>query len=147
MYNDHLQLVEQTLQSARESASLQQLAEVLFATFFERNPEAEAFFEGFDLAEVGPFKYCKISDALVDVLKYPDYSRTSVSEEVYRHQIHDVKDRHYYVALAEAFVDTLRKTLADNWTAHHDEVWNDTLGGLKHNIDLAAREHLSSGAA
>ena len=143
MYNDHLQLVDQCLQRARQKRGLEALAESMFATYFKRNPEAVAFFGGFDLLKVGPFKFCKISDAMIDVLKYPDYSRTSISEEVYRHQVHEVRDRYYYIALAEAFVDTLRETLAEEWTPHHDEVWQDTLGGLKHNIDLAAREHLS----
>jgi hemoglobin-like flavoprotein len=145
MYKSHLELVLQSIELARAQRKLEALAEHMFAIFFERHPEAVAFFSGFDLAEVGTFKFCKISDALVDVLKYPDYSKTSVSEEVFRHQVHDIQDKEYYFALADAFVQTIKDTLAQEWTARHEEYWNDTLTGLKHNIDIAAREHLAVG--
>lgn len=145
MLEDHLQLAEGSIKRARELQSLDELAANMFTLFFARYPEAEQCFNGFDMKAVAPFKFCKVSDALIDVLKYPDYARSSVSEEVFRHQVHDVRDKEYYFALAESFVETIKSALAGDWTPRHDECWNDTLGGLKHNVYLAAEEHLPGG--
>ncbi|MBT4521877.1 MAG: globin [Halieaceae bacterium] len=144
MLDNHIQVVEDSINQARNLKSLEELAEALMTNFFTRYPEAEACFQGFDLREVGPLKFCKISDALLDVLKNPDYSQSSVSEEVWRHQIHQVKDKEYYFALSDVFVETIKSTLGDAWSAVHEECWNDTLGGLKHNVTLAAKEHLAA---
>jgi len=138
-----LQVIENSIAQARDLRSLDELAGNMFENFFACHPEADACFDGFDLTKVGPFKFCKVSDALVDVLKYPEYSETSLSEEVWRHQIHDVRDKEYYFALADAFVETIKSTLAEIWSDEHEECWNDTLGGLKHNVDMAAKDHLN----
>lgn len=143
MFAGHLQIVETSIAKARELRSLDELAAQMFVFFFAQHPEAKACFEGFELEKVGPFKFCKISDAFVDVLKFPDYSKTSVSEEVYRHQIYDIQDKEYYFALAEAFVETVKSALGTRWSVSHEECWSDTLSGLKHNISLAAKEHLA----
>ena len=143
MVEQHLQVVKGSIEQARSLSSLDELARTLFERFFERHPEANLFFEGFDLNKVGPLKFCKISDAFVDVLEYPGYSESSISEEVWRHQVHSVRDREYYFALAESFVDTVRTTLGEAWSESHEECWNETLMGLKHNVGLAAQEHLS----
>lgn len=142
MLDDHLELVEQSIASARELRPLSELADKMFELFFKAHPEADVFFEYFDLKEVGPFKFCKVGDALVDVLKFPDYSVTSISEEVYRHQVHEVTDKEYYFALADAYVGAIKWALADGWTAKHQEYWHDTVAGLRHNVVLAAEEHL-----
>ena len=143
MLDDHLQIVEDSIRQARERRSLDALASEMFELFFECHPEAEDRFHGFDLKEVRPFKFCKLADAVVDVLKYPDYSRTSVSEEVFRHQIHDIKDKEYYFALADTFAATIKSTLGTDWSDRHEECWNDALAGLKHNVYIAAQEHLA----
>lgn len=146
MLDHHLQLVQGSITQARNLRSLDELASALFERFFSRHPEANHFFEGFDLRQVGPLKFCKISDAFVDVLKYPGYSESSISEELWRHQVHRVQDKEYYFALAESFVETVRATLGEAWSDSHEECWNETLMGLKHNVNLAAEEHLSQTA-
>jgi hemoglobin-like flavoprotein len=143
MYHDHLKVVNETLAQARGRRSLQDLGDEMLQLFLEQHPEAISSFEGFDLKALAPHKFCKVSDALVDVLKFPEYSESSLSEEVFRHQIYDVKDKEYYFALADALVATIRNTLADVWDLEMEESWADTISGLHHNIDLAAREHLS----
>lgn len=146
MYYDHAKLIEDSIAQVRARRSLDDLAASMFKKFFHRHPEAEAFFTGFDLAEIGPFKFCKVGDAMIDVLKFPSYSESSLSEEVYRHQVHDVRDKEYYFALADAYVETIKETLGDDWTGQHTECWHDTLSGLRHNIDMAAKEHLGEGS-
>ena len=144
MFDDHLLVVQESIQQARNLRSLDELAAALFERFFNRHPEANLFFEGFDLQQVGPLKFCKISDVFLDVLKFPSYSESSVSEEVWRHhQVHEVQDREYYFALAESYVDTVRATLGDAWSSSHEECWSDALMGLKRNVDLASSEHLA----
>lgn len=79
---------------------------------------------------------------MIDVLKYPDYAQSSVPEGVFRHQVRDVVDKAYYFALADAFAETIKSALGPNWSPRHEEYWKATLGGLKHNVYLAAQEHL-----
>lgn len=142
MYADHLQVVKQSLADARERCHLSVLAADMFREFFERHPEARDIFVPFDLEKIGPFKFCKIADALVDVLEYPEYSETSLSEEVYRHQIYDIKDKEYYFALVDAFVHAIKRCLGDDWSTEYDECWNDAVSGLQHNVVLGLQEHI-----
>ena len=95
MYAGHLQVVKQSLAAARDRCHLSVLAADMFSEFFEHHPEAQPIFAQFDLEKIGPLKVCKIADALVDVLQTPNYSETSLSEEVYRHHIYDIKDKEY----------------------------------------------------
>lgn len=145
MLDNHLDIVESTLKEAEKRKGTPQLASMMFDRFFEQHPEATAFFEDLDMKDVRRIKYWRVAEALVDVLKFPDYSESSLSEEVYRHRwVHEVRDREYYFAMAEALVDTLRQVLGEDWTARHEECWRDTLGGLKHGLASAAQEHLGT---
>lgn len=142
MYQDHLTAVKDSFQQAAAQRGVQELADEMMSTFFEQHPEATAFFDGFDLKTIAVRKYCIVRDAVLDVLQCPDYSETSLSEEVFRHQVHNVKDREYYFALSDALAQTIKTTLGNNWTAEMGESWDDALAGLRHNVDLAVREHL-----
>jgi Globin len=141
MYHDHLQAVKATLTEARARRDLQAMGDEMLQIFLTQYPEATATFEGFELDYIARHKFCKVADALVDVLEYPDYSGTSLSEEVSRHQIYDVQDREYYFALVDALVTVVKSSLGDDWDEKTEESWADTVSGFRHNIDLAFREN------
>jgi hemoglobin-like flavoprotein len=146
VYQTHLQVVKKSLADVRHQKPLNQLAQDMFKYFFERHPEAREIFAPFDMAKIESYKFCKIADALVDVLEYPDYSETSLSEEVFRHQIYDIKDKEYYFALAESLVQAIKNTSGESWNEELEECWADAIAGLKHNIVSGICEHVSSPA-
>lgn len=138
----HLALVKSSIKQAQEIRDIESLSEEMLDRFFTIFPEAEEIFAPFDRKKVNMTKFYRVGEALVDVLEHPQYSETALNEEVYRHKTYDIKDKEYYFVMADTYVQTLKSTLKDNWTSEHDEVWNDTLDALKHNVNLAAKQLL-----
>jgi hypothetical protein len=73
---------------------------------------------------------------------FPDYSESSISEELWRHPVHEVQDKEDF-ALAECYVATIGDTVGEAWSTSHETCWSETLIGLKHHVHLAASEHLT----
>ena len=136
----HIALVKASIQEAQELNGVERLSAEMLERFFAVFPEAEEIFEPFDRKQVNMTKFYRVGEALTDVLEHPHYSETALNEEVYR--TYSIKDKEYYFVMADAFVATLKNTLKENWTDDHEEVWNDALAALKHNIGLAAKELL-----
>ncbi len=138
----HIDLVKDSINQAQKIRDVESLSEEMLSRFFVIFPEAEEIFAPFDRKKVNMTKFYRVGEALLDVLEHPQYSETALNEEVYRHKTYNIKDKEYYFVMADTYVQTLKSTLQDSWTAEHDEVWSDTLNALKHNINLAAKQLL-----
>lgn len=138
----HIDLVKSSIEGAQKLRGVEYLSADMLERFFKIFPEAEDIFQPFDRKQVNMTKFYRVGEALIDVLEHPHYSETALNEEVYRHRTYNIKDKEYYFVMADAFVATLKNTLQENWTEDHEEVWNDTLAALKHNVSLAAKELL-----
>ncbi|HEY9035894.1 MAG TPA: globin [Pseudomonadales bacterium] len=138
----HIALVKTSIQEAQALNGVERLSAEMLERFFAVFPEAEEIFEPFDRKQVNMTKFYRVGEALIDVLEHPHYSETAVYEEVYRHRTYSIKDKEYYFVMADSFVATLKNTLRDSWTDDHEEVWNDALAALKHNVSLAAKKLL-----
>jgi hemoglobin-like flavoprotein len=135
MYQQHIEAVENSLAQAKQICSIEMLADTMFRIFFDKYPEARRYFADYDLSQLASVKFNIIVVTVIDSLKFPDYADNYVSEEVYRHTIHDLKDREYYFALIDALIQSLKQTLAEQWTPQLEQYWTEAVASMKHIID------------
>jgi len=135
MYQQHIAAVETSLAQAKEICSIEMLADTMFKIFFDKYPEARKYFADYDLSKLASVKFNIIVVTVIDTLKYPDYAENYISEEVFRHTIHDLKDREYYFALIDALIQSLKETLAELWSPQLEQDWTEAVAIMKHIID------------
>jgi hypothetical protein len=135
MYQDHIKAIEYSLAQAKNISSIDALSAKMFSLFFEQFPEARGYFKDYDLTKLASVKFNIIVTTIIDTLKYPDFADNYISEEVYRHTIHDLKDRVYYFALIDALIDSLKLTLEQQWSDELQTYWTEATSGMKHSID------------
>lgn len=135
MFQQHIKAIENSLEQAKKIQDIESIAGSMFTIFFEQHPEAKHFFTDYDMSKLALVKFNIIVTTLIDTLKYPDYVEGYISEEVYRHTIHDLKDREYYFALIDAMVESLKLTLGEQWTVELEKYWTEGMAGMKHSID------------
>lgn len=142
MYEAHAISIEDSVKRAVSIKPVSELAGLMFAHFFTQHPEAQVFFQPYKLDELAPRKFRLLVETLLDTLNYPDFAEGRLNEEVYRHLTHNVRDREYYFALMDALALTVEQTLADQWNKQYQEHWREANSGMRHMIDLAAKEYL-----
>ena len=143
MYQQHVISIKETVKYASEQHTVKQMAEQLFADFFSHYPEAQTYFADYDMAELGPRKFHILIDSLLDTLQYPDFAEDRLDEEVFRHLIHNLRDREYYFALLDALYRCIHNNAKHQWQPHNTEHWLEAIAGMKHMIDQGAKNHIS----
>ncbi|CAH0991640.1 hypothetical protein SIN8267_01749 [Sinobacterium norvegicum] len=140
MYQHQAEIVDASIKRAKERCNANQLALQMMTTFFQHFPETAEIFAPFDLNKVSLIKFCKVGDALLDAVKHPDYSVTATEEELYRHLTYNVRDTGYYFGLIDAYVATIQTALGNEWTSAENEAWQDTVAGMRFNINQASQQ-------
>jgi hemoglobin-like flavoprotein len=135
-------LIEKTINAAYEKKGDAVLAQLFFDKFFLHYPETQQFFKTTHIPSFGPKKIRYISDFLIDTVKHPDYAETQIITEVMRHQVYGLKDKEYYYMLLDAFHESVRECLQDEWTEEMEECWVDVVQGVKAQVHEAAKEFL-----
>ena len=113
MYEEHIQVIETSLNRAIDKVGKKVLSRTLFDLFFERYPETQSFFEETDIDSFGPQKFSVITEFLIDVLKHPDYAEVHLGHEVQRHTVYGLKDREYYFTLIDVMQESVKRALDD----------------------------------
>ena len=144
MFKQHVISIRQSVAQATEQQTVDQLAQRMFAIFFQQYPEAATFFADYDLDELAPRKFRLLVDSLLDTLLYPDFARDRLDEEVFRHLTHNVQDREYYFGLLDALVCCIRENTAGQWPDQYQEHWHEAITGMKHMIDEGVKNHITA---
>lgn len=142
MLDSHIDIIEQSVRRAYEKAGAESLAQHFFARFFAQYPETRQFFKDTHIPSFGPKKIRYISDFIIDTVKHPDYAATQIITEVMRHQVYGLKDKEYYYMLLDAFHESVKACLAEEWNDVTEECWSDVVLGIKSQIHEAANEFL-----
>lgn len=142
MISDQYVLIEKTINAVYAKKGDIVLAQLFFDKFFHHYPETKQFFKTTDITSFGPKKIRYISDFLIDSVKHPDYAETQIFTEVMRHQVYGLKDKEYYYMLLDAFHESVRECLQDEWTDEMEESWVDVVQGIKAQVYEAAKEFL-----
>ena len=135
-------LIEKTINAAYEKKGEAVLAQLFFDKFFTHYPETQQFFKTTDISSFGPKKIRYISDFLIDTVKHPDYAETQIITEVMRHQVYGLKDKEYYYMLLDAFHESVRECLQEEWSEEMQECWVDVVQAVKAQVYEAAKEFL-----
>lgn len=142
MYEAHAISIQDSVNQATALKTVPELAALMFEKFFNQHPEAQEFFKPYKLEELAPRKFRLLVETLIDTLKFPDFAEGRLNEEVYRHLVHNVRDREYYFALMDALMQSIKQVLANDWNNTYEEHWQEANTGMRHMIDLAAQEYL-----
>lgn len=142
MLDNHVSVIEGSIRRAYEKSGADNLAQHFFDSFFTRYPETRQFFKNTDISSFGPKKIRYISDFIIDTVKHPDYAATQIITEVMRHQVYGLKDKEYYYMLIDAFHESVKACLAEEWNETIEECWSDVVLTIKSQIYEAAREFL-----
>lgn len=146
MFQQHITSIKKTVAQATEQLSVDQLAEQMFALFFQQYPEAQTYFADYDLSELAPRKFRLLVDSLLDTLAYPDFAQDRLDEEVFRHLTHNLRDREYYFGLLDALIHCLKANLAHQWSETDEEYWREAVTGMMHMIDEGVKNHITTTA-
>ncbi len=139
MYQAHIKVIETSLAEAKKIDSIEAIADTMFELFFQQHPEATVYFKDYDLSKLASIKFNIIVATIIDTMKFPDFAENYISEEVYRHVIHDLRDKEYYFSLIDALIESLKLTLGDQWSDEIQAYWTEAASGMKHSIDRETR--------
>lgn len=142
MLDPHFLLIEKTINRAYEKKGAAVLSQLFFERFFSHYPETRQFFKTTDIPSFGPKKIRYISDFLIDTVKHQDYAATQIINEVMRHQVYGLRDKEYYYMLLDAFHESVRECLQEEWNDEMESCWSDVVLGVKSQVYEATKDFL-----